>query len=39
LGKIGGPTDRFLLNEQADILEIFKGKGNLEPISGEEETM
>jgi hypothetical protein len=32
LAKIGNQTDRFLLNEQADLVEIFKGKGNLERI-------
>jgi len=32
LAKIGTQTDRFMLNEQADILEVFHGKGELEPI-------
>ncbi|KAF8850231.1 hypothetical protein BDZ45DRAFT_770731 [Acephala macrosclerotiorum] len=39
LARIGTQTDRFLLNEQADILEAFKGKGNLVPINGDEETI
>ena len=39
LAKIGSQTDRFMLNEQADILEFFKGRGELEPITGEEETL
>lgn len=39
LGKIGGPTDRYLLNEQADILECFKGKGDLEWVEEDVETM
>jgi hypothetical protein len=39
LAGIGKQTDRFMLNEQADILEIFRGKGDLVPIEGSEETM
>ena len=39
LAKIGIQTDRFMLNEQADILEFSKGKGRLEPITGNEETL
>ncbi|RDW88245.1 hypothetical protein BP6252_00277 [Coleophoma cylindrospora] len=39
LAKIGSQIDRVLLNEQADILESFKGKGDLVPITGEEETL
>lgn len=39
LAKIGTQVDRFLLNEQADILESFKGKGDLIPIKGDEETV
>ncbi|KAJ5753956.1 uncharacterized protein N7511_008109 [Penicillium nucicola] len=31
LAKIGIQTDRHLLNEQADVLEDFRGPGNLEP--------
>lgn len=30
LARIGGPTDRYMLNEQADVVEIFRGKGDLE---------
>jgi hypothetical protein len=32
LAKIGIQTDRYLLSEQANILEVFRGKGNLEAI-------
>lgn len=32
LAKIGVQTDRFILSEQADIKEKFKGKGELVPI-------
>lgn len=32
LAKVGTQTDRFMLTEQAKILESFKGKGNLVPI-------
>jgi hypothetical protein len=32
LAKIGVQTDRFLLSEQADILEDFRGKGSLVPV-------
>jgi hypothetical protein len=39
LAKIGKQTDRFMLNEQADILEAFKGKGDLVPIDPEAETI
>lgn len=39
LGEIGGPTDRYLLNEQAEILEVFKGKGELEWVEESAETM
>jgi len=39
LAKIGKQTDRFMLNEQADILEAFKGKGDLVPIDPEAETL
>ena len=39
LAKIGCQTDRFMLNEQASIVESFMGKGDLEPISGDEETI
>ncbi|KAH8750050.1 Calycin-like protein [Hyaloscypha finlandica] len=39
LASIGKQTDRFMLNEQADILEAFKGKGDLVPIDPEAETI
>jgi hypothetical protein len=39
LAAIGKQTDRFMLNEQADILEAFKGKGDLVPIDPEAETL
>ncbi|KAJ4212302.1 hypothetical protein FSOLCH5_013267 [Fusarium solani] len=32
LAKIGIQTDRFMLTEKANILEQFKGQGELEPI-------
>ncbi|KAL5355209.1 Calycin-like protein [Aspergillus floccosus] len=32
LAKIGTQVDRHILSEQADILEDFRGAGNLEPI-------
>ncbi|KAM3454435.1 hypothetical protein NHJ6243_008880 [Beauveria neobassiana] len=32
LAKIGTQTDRFMLSEQATILEVFKGPGDLQPI-------
>lgn len=39
LASIGKQADRFMLNEQADILEAFKGKGDLVPIDPEAETI
>jgi hypothetical protein len=39
LAGIGKQTDRWMLNEQADILQVFKGRGELEPIEGDEETL
>lgn len=33
LAKIGNQAERFMLSEQAHILEVFKGKGDLEPIA------
>lgn len=33
LASIGKQTARFMLSEQADLVEIFKGKGNLQPIA------
>ncbi|KAG7140599.1 hypothetical protein HYQ45_002652 [Verticillium longisporum] len=38
LAKIGSQTDRFMLSEQADILENFKGKGDLQPIASDAQT-
>lgn len=35
LAKMGIQTDRKMLNEQADILEVLHGKGVLEPIERE----
>ncbi|KAL1306322.1 hypothetical protein AAFC00_005042 [Neodothiora populina] len=32
LAELGTQTDRFMLSEQADINEVFKGKGDLIPI-------
>lgn len=34
-----GVADRFMLNEQADILKIFKGKGDLIPTDLEAEML
>ena len=39
LAKIGNQADRFLLTEQAKLLETFKGKGNLEPIEKDAVTL
>jgi len=39
LAGIGRQTDRFLLNEQAELVEVLKGKGELEPIDEGMETM
>lgn len=39
LAKTGKQTDRFMLNEQADILEVFKGKGDLVPIDSQAVTL
>lgn len=39
LATIGTQKDRFMLNEQADILETFRGKGELVPIKDEDETL
>lgn len=39
LAKVGTQTDRVLLSEQADILEDFRGPGDLEPIQMEWPTM
>lgn len=32
LARIGIQTDRHMLPEQADIVDVFRGKGDLEPI-------
>ncbi|KAG6618480.1 Phenol acid carboxylase [Phytophthora cinnamomi] len=39
LAEYGNQKDRLLLCEQADILESFKGKGDLEPIVPDAETL
>ncbi|KAJ4051958.1 hypothetical protein NW761_008979 [Fusarium oxysporum] len=38
LANIGKQTDRFILTEQAKILEVFKGQGDLKPIKEEDPT-
>ena len=38
LADIGNQAARFMLAEQADILEVFKGKGDLEPIEADAAT-
>ncbi|KAH8178466.1 phenolic acid decarboxylase (PAD) domain-containing protein [Sarocladium implicatum] len=38
LAKLGTQTDRFMLSEQADINEIFRGRGNLVPIKESDPT-
>ncbi|KAH9478318.1 hypothetical protein JR316_0008771 [Psilocybe cubensis] len=39
LAKEGIQTDRHLLSEQADIVEVFKGPGGLEPIDESWDTL
>ena len=39
LAEIGKQSDRFLLSEQANILETFKGKGDLVPIAPDAVTL
>jgi phenolic acid decarboxylase len=39
LARIGSQSDRFMLTEQAHILEVFKGKGSLEPIQPDAVTL
>jgi phenolic acid decarboxylase len=39
LAAIGKQTDRFILTEQAHILEVFKGKGGLVPINQNDPTL
>jgi hypothetical protein len=36
---VGNQADRFMLSEQAKILEVFKGKGDLEPIEEDAVTL
>ncbi|KAG5752340.1 hypothetical protein H9Q69_013766 [Fusarium xylarioides] len=38
LANIGKQTDRFILTEQAKILKVFKGPGDLKPIKEEDPT-
>lgn len=38
LAKQGSQVERYMLSEQADILETFKGKGDLVPIEADAET-
>ncbi|KAH8650057.1 Calycin-like protein [Xylariales sp. PMI_506] len=38
LATVGKQTDRFMLSEQADILQRFKGRGDLEPVEPDVET-
>merc|ERR1711988_1001811 len=38
LAKIGSQVDRFMLSEQANILETFRGPGKLQPIEPDAET-
>jgi len=39
LAKQGTQADRFMLAEQADVVEKFKGKGDLEPIEPDAVTL
>jgi hypothetical protein len=39
LARLGIQTERHLLNEQADILEDFRGPGDLKPVDMELPTM
>ena len=39
LAKMGNQAERFMLTEQATLLETFKGKGNLEPIEKDAVTL
>jgi len=39
LAEQGKQTDRVMLSEQADIVEVFKGAGELEPIKEEWDTV
>lgn len=37
--KIGNQAEQFMISEQAKILEVFKGKGSLEPIEDDAVTL
>ncbi|ORX95067.1 hypothetical protein BCR34DRAFT_579536 [Clohesyomyces aquaticus] len=39
LAAIGGQAERYMLSEQAKIVENFKGKGKLEPIEEDAVTL
>jgi len=39
LAEEGKQTDRYMLSEQADVSEMFKGQGDLEPIDPSWATM
>lgn len=39
LAEVGKQSDRYMLSEQADIAEVFKGKGDLEPIEPDAVTL
>ncbi|PSN61560.1 hypothetical protein BS50DRAFT_604108 [Corynespora cassiicola Philippines] len=39
LAEQGSQMNRFMLSEQADIIETFKGKGNLIPITSDTVTL
>jgi phenolic acid decarboxylase len=36
LADVGSQVSRFMLSEQADVAETFKGKGDLEPITNDD---
>ncbi|KAF2855485.1 hypothetical protein T440DRAFT_474895 [Plenodomus tracheiphilus IPT5] len=38
LAEVGTQTSRFMLSEQADVIEVFKGKGKLVPIKDSDPT-
>jgi len=39
LAKIGTQADRFMLSEQAHLVEIFKGAGGLKPVAPDAPTL
>ena len=39
LAKIGTQAERFMLAERATVLEVFRGKGDLEPIEPDAVTL